>query len=462
MNSERLEELLTHWQEDQLSSEQSVELHELLKNKAAREQLVEFFMLTQALSENQARQKKLSPSARLDAQKILELRPHPSARQSKVIKGSVRKSRMRKILRTDGNAWMGWAAGIAAMLALCVGLYLTKKPATPDAPVVAILQTVEGSCRILDDKNSGDANTGSVWRVGQTLEISMDSIAEMRLTDGSRVRLEPGSQVKAIALKSPGLVLHLLKGTLQGQVEHQHDPMKIRTPSAEIDILGTRFTIEAEANSARLDVDEGKVKLTRLADQASVVVTKDEFVEAKAAEPLTVKKVEAPTPVFVWWEGEKSVSHNYNMHMWLNKEVDQTPLSNKKWLCNLNKAKETGSNRLYAKWLVKVPVNDSYTLWVREFTRAVSAPWRYRWDDGPWIEAPSSQPMLDWNEVMIGHRADIGWCPFENQKLTTGTHTLTINADLHPVREVSTFDCFLLTNRPFTPNGKTKPPELQK
>src|SRR5262249_25131310 len=157
------------------------------------------------------------------------------------------------------------------------------------------------------------------------------------------------------------LVLHLLKGTLQGQVEHQHDPMKIRTPSAEIDILGTRFTIEAEPDSARLDVDEGKVKLTRLADQASVVVTKDEYVEAKAAEPLAVKKAEAPKPVFVWWEGEKAVSHNFNMHMWLSKEVDQTPLSGTKWLCNLNKAREVGPNRLYAKFLVKAPVTDSYT-----------------------------------------------------------------------------------------------------
>lgn len=72
----------------------------------------------------------------------------------------------------------------------------------------------------------------------------------------------------------PGKRLTLLKGSLRADVAPQAEPMIIETPSATAKIVGTRFTLVAGPGTTRLEVTEGKVRLSR----------GDETVEVKASE----------------------------------------------------------------------------------------------------------------------------------------------------------------------------------
>jgi hypothetical protein len=80
-----------------------------------------------------------------------------------------------------------------------------------------------------------------------------------RDTFGKRVTLEAGVLDANVAKQPPD------------------EPMILSTPHAEVQVLGTRFRLTVTPNSTRLDVYEGRVKLTRRNDGKSVVVAAKEF-----------------------------------------------------------------------------------------------------------------------------------------------------------------------------------------
>jgi hypothetical protein len=68
------------------------------------------------------------------------------------------------------------------------------------------------------------------------------------------------------------------------------------TPHAEARVLGTKLTLTVGATETRLDVREGRVKLTRLSDNASVEVTSGQYAIASDSIKLVAKKAAAATP----------------------------------------------------------------------------------------------------------------------------------------------------------------------
>jgi hypothetical protein len=66
----------------------------------------------------------------------------------------------------------------------------------------------------------------------------------------------------------------LRQGKIEAIVARQRlfQPLLVRTPQAEARVLGTKFMLAAATNFTRLEVTEGKVKLTRFSDSASVKV----------------------------------------------------------------------------------------------------------------------------------------------------------------------------------------------
>jgi len=77
-------------------------------------------------------------------------------------------------------------------------------------------------------------------------------------------------------------------GILDATVSKQADaaPMTLTTAQASLQVLGTRFRLAASDGCTRLDVYEGRVKLTRLADQQSVVVGAQQFAIVRAGVEL--------------------------------------------------------------------------------------------------------------------------------------------------------------------------------
>ena len=89
----------------------------------------------------------------------------------------------------------------------------------------------------------------------------------------------PATHQTAAKTSPFGKRVTLESGILDATVSRQADdqPLTLTTPQAALLVLGTRFRLVASANFTRLDVYEGQVKLTRLADQNSVVIGAREF-----------------------------------------------------------------------------------------------------------------------------------------------------------------------------------------
>ena len=88
-----------------------------------------------------------------------------------------------------------------------------------------------------------------------------------------------------------GKRVSLKQGVLAAQVSKQPagEPMTFMTASAEARVLGTRLTLSVTPASTRLEVREGKIRVTRKDDGAAVDVAADHFIVVSKGGPLTPK-----------------------------------------------------------------------------------------------------------------------------------------------------------------------------
>jgi len=176
-------------------------------------------------------------------------------------------------------------------------------PAVPPAPkpeapprvvtetVVATIERVEGEVMLLSGEVRAAVAAKQPIAAGQGLEtLGAASSVEFSYPDGTRVRLEPGTLIKDFADgDKKGKRLFLARGGLWASVRKQpaDQPMSLTTPNGEAKVLGTTLRLSVDEKPAtRLEVEEGKVRLKRLADGKSVDVTSGHFAVAAAGMEL--------------------------------------------------------------------------------------------------------------------------------------------------------------------------------
>ncbi len=150
------------------------------------------------------------------------------------------------------------------------------KPTLAAPAPIAILEDVENA--VVDGR---PAKAGDPLLPAQVV----DGRALLRWPDGTSIRLDG-----LLALTKP---LGFPQGRLAADVAKQEQPLQISTPHAEIRVLGTRFTLQVEASSTRLEVQEGKVRLSR--GPALVDVAAGSFVVAAPKAPLVSKSLPLET-----------------------------------------------------------------------------------------------------------------------------------------------------------------------
>ncbi len=161
--------------------------------------------------------------------------------------------------------------GIAAAAALLLAIVLFAKflPGSQSRVPIASISKVSGSMTWIGDAGEmdeslqeGDALTGG------TLEVhSLNSWVEIAFTDGSSVWVT-GPAVLTISDGEAGKMIRVREGDLSLDVSPQPTgrPLRLITPSAEAIVLGTQFNVSAGSASTSLTVNEGRVRVTRLAD----------------------------------------------------------------------------------------------------------------------------------------------------------------------------------------------------
>lgn len=163
----------------------------------------------------------------------------------------------------------------------------------------------------------------------------------------------------------------------------------------------------------------------------------------------------------VWWEGESAVKNDFIKSDWLDEAIKQTRLSKMKWLSCYVKDDDTKKKESYsAEYEIEVPADSEYNFWVREFYRRTGSPWKFRFDDGKWVEVSKDQPYNDIAD--LGRDRSVVWCDYGKFKLTKGKHKFELQVSERPGGKgfQSGFDAFLLTDQPFTPAGWQKPKVL--
>ena len=204
---------------------------------------------------------------------------------------------------------------------------VTPEPEPAQAPVVpsretvavmATLETVAGDAVVLTEgaKVAAKAEFGLI--PGQEVRTgSRSSYVVIKITDGTRIHLAGDTTLRLVNdLKgAAGRTFLLSRGSLRADVAKQPPtaPMVFATPTADARVLGTELVLFAGAESTRLDVRTGKVRLTRREDGASVEVGAGQTATAPktgAFAPKAGRASQGLQALYLFHEGQGNVVHD--------------------------------------------------------------------------------------------------------------------------------------------------------
>ncbi len=118
--------------------------------------------------------------------------------------------------------------------------------------------------------------------------------AVIRYDDGTRIELSPQTQVRSVEVAG-GKRLFAARGSIVADVAKQpaDQPMVIRTSEGEARVVGTKFTLAVRDGSTRLEVEKGRVRLTRLIDKKSAEVAAGQYAVTSAGEDPVARSLAA-------------------------------------------------------------------------------------------------------------------------------------------------------------------------
>jgi ferric-dicitrate binding protein FerR (iron transport regulator) len=160
----------------------------------------------------------------------------------------------------------------AASVVLLLGLSAWYLSPTMGQPMLAGVKGVdvfiERGTAFFPGANGLVLQAADVLRLGTNASASIAFGAEK-----TRFDLSMGTELKLTSF-SRGKRFVLQEGRIEVSVARQRplQPMIFVTPQAEARVLGTTFTLMATTSATRLEVSEGKVKLTRKSDDTTVKV----------------------------------------------------------------------------------------------------------------------------------------------------------------------------------------------
>ncbi len=196
------------------------------------------------------------------------------------------------------RSWWGPAGWLAAAASLMLGLGAVFWPDHEATPaVIATLDFADGAVHWsggIEDAKS-ELAPGDELASGNLVVESASGAAQMTFRDGTRLTVTGESEISIAETDRKHLTLR--RGNLTADVAEQPAgrPLTIQTPSAEIEVLGTVLSVSSNGESTTLSVDEGLVRLRRLADGSMIEVPAGHLVTATidSSQALTLESTDA-------------------------------------------------------------------------------------------------------------------------------------------------------------------------
>lgn len=189
----------------------------------------------------------------------------------------------------------GIVAAAAACLAVGIGAWLLWPPLAPRA--IATIERLQGEVVVLSGGGETAGVEGGKLAAGQGLRTrGAESQAIVRYPDGTELELGGETSVDRLEEGGEGKQAFVAQGMLQAAVVPQPAgrPMVLSSPHARATVIGTRLrlVVDREARgSTRLEVEEGRVQMTKTRDGASVVVSAGAFAVAAPESALVARPV---------------------------------------------------------------------------------------------------------------------------------------------------------------------------
>lgn len=240
----RFEELCQAFYDHSLNDESLAQLKEELQDAGKRKQLVDDMIFDANLVEN----------FQLLAKK-----------KSQVLKSTITAQSFNSTHTYTSARIISWA-GVAAVL--LIGIFLTAQQGFLKgllAPaIIAEASYTSGETRLFRNDNELKIHQQSQIRHGDLLVTGTSSYLMFQYEDGSTCMLGPESTLEVRVNKSTqGKWLMLQQGELQANVSPQtQSKMKLSTPEAHLEILGTEFILKSRNSQSQLDLLEGKILLS--------------------------------------------------------------------------------------------------------------------------------------------------------------------------------------------------------
>lgn len=160
-------------------------------------------------------------------------------------------------------------AAVAALVALFLVMWMAFKPERGPILVDVYGESywLDGAGRKLQPKIGEPVPAGSVL-----VTEGAGAHAKLRFPDASEAMLSGDGELRLGKGKAKRLLLG--SGNLEVEMSKQPEgrPALVETPTARIEVVGTRFSIDATRASTTVAVSEGAVKLNRLADGSAVEI----------------------------------------------------------------------------------------------------------------------------------------------------------------------------------------------
>ncbi|WP_395750592.1 FecR domain-containing protein [Prosthecobacter sp.] len=191
------------------------------------------------------------------------------------------------------SSWLALAASVA-LLAASAWFFLQS--ASPQAPVLTLVE----STGTVSWAHGEPIQPGGSLPAGTLETVGEDSSALLQFQDGTLITLHGETELSFSEENQK--ILSLTRGTLSAEVKPQRNghPMLIRTPSAVAEVVGTVFDLSARSEDTLLKVDEGLVKLKRLADGSQIEVSANRSAVASLDANTSLDMASTPEPLTDW------------------------------------------------------------------------------------------------------------------------------------------------------------------
>ena len=177
----------------------------------------------------------------------------------------------RRIAWTSSSA----LAGVAAIVAFAWYSTVHLRYRVPDPALVAKVTHVAGVARVASLNEEGSRRLSAGDSVSPDCRIAGEKGTKLTLTypDGSTLRLVNDTRIMSSSSASIRLI-YLDSGTIVARITPRDGGRKLifATPHAVIRVVGTQFTLSADADASRVEVEEGKLILTSKKNDTSLVV----------------------------------------------------------------------------------------------------------------------------------------------------------------------------------------------